>query len=127
MKFEKAFEELMKGKRIRRKEWDNHLHLLFKDNDIKSYHGEITVFYNKPSILISHDWLVVDEDYKLLTFMEAVEQMKAKKRITNKKWLEEGSDKYITISDNQFVMCKSVEFDFMPTYQCLIANDWEVI
>ncbi len=127
MIFEKAYKELLKGKKIRRKEWDKFMHLRLIDDDIKTYKGEYTHFYNNAKILISSGWLVVDGDRKELTFLEALEELKNKKKLTNKDWVEKGWDKFIFVDENQLAMCTAIEFDFMPTYLCLIASDWEIM
>ncbi len=127
MQFDKAYKELIKGKKIRRKEWELYMHLRYIENEVKTYKGEYTHFHDKASILISVDWLVVDGDYKIITFVEALEELKNKKKITRKIWIDEKIDRFIFISDNQFTMCSAMECDFMPTWQCLIASDWEIM
>jgi hypothetical protein len=128
MNFEKAFRELMKGKKIRRKEWEPLMHISLREGKVKTYQGEYTHFYNDSNILVSTGWIVIDGDGKELTFIEALEELKAKKKITNKSWLESGEPhKFLFIDDNQFTLCQAIEFEFMPTYQCLISTDWEIM
>lgn len=127
MQFEKAYKELLKGKKIRRKEWETFMHLRFQNNEVKAYKGDYTHFYNNANILISDDWMVLDGDGKVLSFLESIEELKNKKKLTNKKWLEEKLDKFIFIADNQFTMCTAVEYEFMPTWEDLMSSDWEVM
>lgn len=127
MNFEKAYAALLKGKKIRRREWDPYMHLRFIDGDVKTYKGEYTQFYNNAKILISIGWKVLDEEGDYLNFLEALEQLKNKKKLTNLEWIENNQDKFIFIDQNQIVMCTAVEFDFMPTFQCMTSNDWEIL
>lgn len=127
MNFEKAYKELLKGKKIRRKEWDAYMHLRFIDNDVKTYKGEHSNFYDNAKILISSGWLILDGDGKELTFLEALDALKNKSRLTNKEWIEKKIDQFIFVDSNQIVMCRAIEYDFMPTFQCMMSSDWEIM
>lgn len=127
MNFEKAYKEMMKGKRIRRKVWDHFMHLRLVDQTVKTYNGEYTQFYEDAKILVSKGWLVVGGDGAELSFLEAIDELKNNKKITNKEWVEKGIDKFIFIDQNKFTACSAVEFKFMPSFMCLISNDWELM
>lgn len=127
MQFEKAYQELLKGKKIRRKEWEHFMHLRYQNGNVKTYKGEYTHFYNTSNIIMSNDWIVIDGDGKALTFLEALEELRQKKKITSKKMIEDNIDAFLFIDKNQFAMCKAVEFDFMPTFECFNAVDWEIM
>jgi len=127
MNFEKAHKELLAGKKIRRKEWEPLMHMRIIDGYVKTFKGEYTNFYNDANIITTNGWLLVDSDNTELTFVEAIEQLKAKKQLTRKDWLEEQSDKFIFIDHNRIAMCKSVEFEFMPTWECLNSDDWQIM
>lgn len=128
MQFEKAYEELLKGKKIRRKEWEHFTHLrLAGKEEVKTYKGEYTEFYQNSNILVSNGWIVLDGDGEQMPFIDALQELKLKKKITNIDWLEKGYDKFIFIDHNKLAMCTAIEFDFMPTYQCLLATDWEIM
>lgn len=124
MKFADAHKELLAGKKIRRKEWESLMHLRLVDGIVKAFKGEYTSFYDKPEILVSNKWLVVDGDGKELSFIEALEELKAGKCITREDWI---TDSFIFVDKNQLAICKPVEFDFMPTWACLQNNDWSVL
>jgi hypothetical protein len=125
MNFQEAHEELLKGKKIRRKEWEPFMHLRLIDKEVKTYKGEYTNFYASADILIDNNWLVIDGDGSYITFIQALEELRSKKSLTNKAW--EGKDCFIFLDKDQIAMCKEVEFDFMPTYKCFMSLDWEVI
>jgi len=127
MNFDKAHKELLAGKKIRRKEWEPLMHMRIIDGHVKTFKGEYTNFYKDADIITTSGWLVVDGDNTELTFVEAIEQLKAKKQLTHKNWLEEQSDKFIFIDHNRIAMCKSVEFEFMPTWPCLNSDDWQIM
>lgn len=123
MNFEKAFKELLAENKIRRKEWESFMHLKFHDGTIKTFKGEYTNFNADADILISKGWLVIDGDGTELTFIQAIEQLKNKKSITHKDWIEQ----FIFVDSDQIALCRSVAFEFMPTYKCLCSNDWEIM
>lgn len=127
MNFEKAFNELKDGKKIRRKDWENLMHMRIIDGHVKTFQGEYTNFYSEADILISNGWLVVDGDGTELNFIQALEELKAKEFLTHKEWLEDKTDKFIFIDNGQIACCRSIEFVFMPTYKCLCATDWEIL
>lgn len=123
MNFEKAFKELLAEKKIRRKEWEAFMHLKLHDGIVKTFKGEYTNFNADADILISKGWLVIDGDGVELTFLEVIEQLKNKKSITHKDWVEQ----FIFVDADQIALCRSVAFEFMPTYKCLCSTDWEVM
>lgn len=127
MNFDKAFAELKKGKKIRRKIWEVLMHLRLVDGKVKTYKGEYSNFYEDANLLISTGWCVVDGDKKSLTFVEALEELKNKKNIARVEWLEKGEDTFVFVDKDNFAICKSVEFYFMPDFQSLCATDWEVM
>lgn len=125
MKFSEAHKELLAGKKIRRKEWETLEHLRIVDGKVKAFRGEYTNFYDKAEILTSTKWLVVDGDGKELTFLEALDELKAKRSITREDWPK---DSFIFVDKGQeLAVCKPVEFEFMPTWACFNANDWELL
>jgi hypothetical protein len=127
MNFDKAYKELLKGKKIRRKEWEHFMHLRYVDGEVKTYKGDYTHFYKTSNIVLSNDWISLDGDGRELTFLEALEELKNKKKLTCKQWIEDKLDAFIFIDKNQFAMCKAIEFDFMPTFECFMATDWEIM
>lgn len=123
MNFDKAHKELLAGKKIRRKEWEPYMHLRLIDGVVKTYKGENINFYGRTDMLISNDWFVVDGDGKRLTFLEALEELKQKKSITRDEFI----NSFIFVDNGNLALCKQIEYDFMPTFKCLCANDWEII
>jgi len=123
MNFEKAFKQLLTGKKIRRKAWEPNMHMRVNDSGIQTYKSEVSTHHMNADVFLTKDWKVLDGDGMLLTFMEALEELKLKKFITR----EGMGDSFLFIDNGVFAICKAVEYDFMPTFQCLCSNDWEVI
>lgn len=124
MIFKKAYIELLDGKRIRRKEWEPLLHLKLVDKKVTAFRGETTLFSGNCDVLNSHQWKVVGGDQTRLSFVEALEELSQQRFITREGW---GENEYLFIDRDQFAVCKPVEFEFMPTFKCLRAQDWEVM
>lgn len=124
MNFEKAYKELLAGKKIRRKEWDPFTHLRLIDGVLKTFESEVTSFYTDVGVLITDGWTVVDGDGMQLSFIDALEALKQKKCITR----EAMGDAFIFIdNDGQFATCRPVAYHFMPTFKCLCSTDWEIM
>src|SRR5271154_4319794 len=123
MNYEKAYKELLSGKKIGRKGWEELRYLQIKDNEVIAYQGEYTHFYQSPTVLISDGWKVVDGDGTSMTFMEAIEHLKNKKCITK----DNMGEAFLFIDSDQLTLCRPVEFVFMPTWKCLNSIDWEII
>ena len=124
MIFEKAHAELLKGKKIRRKEWEQLMHLRVVDGHVIAFRGEYTNFYDTPDFLLSDKWLVVDGERKELTFLEALEQLRAKKCLTRDDWQE---DAFLCVDKGNLAVCKPVKFDFMPSFKEMSESDWELL
>lgn len=125
MEFAKAYQMLLKGKKIRRKDWERYMCLRLVGEDIKTYKGEYTEFYDSSNILLTMGWFVLDGDGKELIFIEALDELKQRKKVSNKKWVEAGEDIFIFVDKNQLIKCRAIEFQFMPSYVDLISTDWE--
>lgn len=123
MNFDKAIKELIAGKKIRRKDWEELRYLQMDEGKVIAYQGEYTEFYNDADVLLSTGWLVVDGDGTSMTFVEAIEHLRAKKCITK----ESMGESFIFINHENLTMCKPVPFMFMPTWKCLGSQDWEVM
>jgi hypothetical protein len=123
MNFDKAHKELLSGKKVRRKEWEPLMHLRLIEGKVKAYKGENISFYTDSNILLSTGWKVIDGDGSVLTFLEALEELKQKKHVK----MENMEDAFIFVDNGQFAMCRQVEYEFMPTFKCLCSNDWEII
>jgi hypothetical protein len=124
MNFEKAYRELLQGKNIRRKAWEPLMCLSFVDGSIRAFRGEHSNFYGDLTMLMAGGWKVLDGDNKEITFIEAIEELKNKKWITNVKW---GDHIFIFVDGEKLAICKPVEYDFMPSFKCFCSQDWEVM
>jgi hypothetical protein len=127
MNFEKAHRELMDCKKIRRKEWEQFMHLRIIDGEVKTFKGEYSDFYQDSNILISNGWLVMEGDGKEIPFLEALEHLREKKWITKRTWLDAGLNRFVFVDNGKLAICNEVQFEFMPTWKCLCATDWEVM
>lgn len=123
MNFEKAFKDLKAGKRIRRKEWEPLQFMVMEDKKIVTYRGEYSNFYGDVNLMLDEGWYVDGED-KDLNFVEVVEALKIKQKVRNRKW---NPDCFIFIDKDKIAICKPVAYEFMPTYQCFCASDWEIL
>ena len=123
MNFEKAHKELLAGKKIRRKEWEPFMHLRLIDGMVKTFKGENINFYGDARLLISTGWRVVDGDGKMMSFIDALEELKQKKAITR----EDLEDGFLFVDKGNLALCRPIEYDFMPTFNCLCSVDWEII
>lgn len=124
MNFANAYDALNEGHKIRRKDWEPLMHLKKVDNEVKTYRGEYTNFYADTSVILSTGWQVVDGDGKDLNFVEAIEQLRNKKKLTNAKW---SGETFIFIDNDKIAMCKPIEYEFMPSWACLNAIDWVIM
>lgn len=124
MQFEKAHAELLKGKKIRRKEWESLMHLKMVDDHVVAFRGEYSNFYGKCDFLISDKWKVIDGDNQELSFIEALEALKNKKAITRDDW---DIDSFLFVDKGNIAICRPVKFDFMPSYTEMCSQDWEVM
>ncbi|HLA58578.1 MAG TPA: hypothetical protein VK622_07450, partial [Puia sp.] len=79
MNFDKAYKELLNGKKIRRKEWDALVHLKMVDDNVVAFKGEYSSHYQGANILTSSGWKEVDGDGTSMIFIEAIELLKLKK------------------------------------------------
>jgi len=125
MNFDKALKEMMNGKKIRRKEWIPLTHLRYIDDEVVAFQGEYKAFYEDANILTSSGWRTVDGDGTEMTFVEAIEELKAKKCISNDEMDQDGS--FMFIDKDQLATCTPTKFEFMPTWKCLNSNDWEIL
>jgi len=123
MNFDKAFKELLSGKKIRRKEWEKLRYLQIKDNRVVAFQGEYTHFHDDSNVLMSDGWIVVDGDGARMTFIEALDALRKKQCIT----CERMGDSFIFIDNDQLTLCKPVEFSFIPTWKCMNSDDWQII
>jgi len=124
MNFAKAYIALQNGDKIRRKKWEPLMHLKRIDDKIITYKGEYTNFYTNSSVIISDGWKVIEGDGKSLTFIEALDELRNKKELRYKDWQD---NTFIFIDKEQIALCKPVEFEFMPTWECFNSQDWEIM
>lgn len=137
MDFKEAFIAIHKGEKVRRSDWPNHLHLkkqtIISTEDaseveiIKSFRQECIPFQYNLSILNSSDWIIVgEEDSGLIKFTDAIDALRKGKYVKLKEW---DSDCYLGVSQNQkeIYMMKYCEYEYIPTFQCFLSNDWETI
>lgn len=125
MNFNKAHKELLNGERIRRKEWEPLMHMFIneKKDNIITYRGEHTAFYANSSFLLSDGWILEGSE-KELSFLEALDLLKMKAKLTHKSWRPH---EFIFVDGDKFALCKAVEYPFMPSYKDFCSSDWEIL
>lgn len=123
MNFDKAYKELLAGKKIRRKEWEPLMHIRIIDGEVLAFRGEHKIFYQDSNILTSDGWMVVDGDGKQMKFIDALQELRNKKCITR----ESMGDAFVFVDKDQLATCNPVKFDFMPTWRCLNSDDWSIL
>lgn len=124
MQFEKAYAELLKGKKIRRKEWELLMHLRIIDGKVIAFKCDNIYFYDSSNFILSDKWTVIDGDGEYLSFIDALEHLKNKKCIRKDDWPE---DAFLFVDKDQFTYCKPIQFDFMPSWKCFNSSDWEIM
>lgn len=127
MDFKEIWPELIAGKKVRRQEWNEGLFIQFINEEIQSYlhYGEPFAYDN--SILLSDDWVVIGENENVLyRFHSACEQLALGKAIKLKSWPDTC---YLVLDKetNMIFRFKNEKSNFLPTFPCMIAMDWEVI
>jgi len=127
MDFQEAIKELNAGKKIRRRAWDNSIFLLVspQTKNIYCYRYGIKLFDYDLELFNSDGWFIED-DNKEYTFSEAIKAIFERKKVFHKVW--ENGD-FIFCSDNKKEIYRNqLEFfNFLPTHECLNANDWEIL
>ncbi len=127
MNFKEAYNQLMQSKKIRRKEWDKSLYLkLNNDNLVRCYREEAIPFSYDLDILTSDDWIVTNKlgnfpFYEVIYFLMQGE--KAQLSI----WPDDCFIESTRSGIKDLFMRRICEHDFIPTFECLISNDWSVI
>jgi hypothetical protein len=124
MNFEKAYNELLQGKNIRRKSWEPLMHLSLREGEIKAFRGEHSSFYGELSMMMTTGWRTVEDGPQRLTFIEAIEHLKNKNRITHESWKEHV---FIFVDGENIAICKPVEYTFMPSFKDFCSQDWEAM
>ena len=124
MNFDNAHRKLLAGSRIRRKAWEPLMHMVLRDEKIRTYKGEYSNFYGTADIMLSNGWTVLEGDGKELTFLEALDELKNRKRLSNNLW---NPDIFIFVDGENIAICKPVECEFTPSFKCLCSSDWEVM
>lgn len=127
MKFEEAYLSLVENKKIRRKGWMASLYLMMSEGGaIKSYRQECIHYQYDLSIINSTGWLIVgDTENKSYLFNEMCEKLRKGQKARLPEWSVDAS---IETQDGQTIFMRiNCEFEFVPTFGCFSANDWEIV
>lgn len=135
MDFAEATRALKYGSSIRRKSWPPFFHLKIiehKDDKgdtfkvITGYRQEAIPFIYDSGIIISDDWIVVDVDDNLIDFPAAIEKLRQRYKVRLKSWPK---NTYLELSENSknLVMRRMCEHDYVPTFECFSADNWEIM
>ncbi len=129
MNLQEAMKAINDGKKIYRLAWlgENYLEKL-DDGKIVCFRKDTSQFQYDLSILNSTGWVVMGEgaDGKILDFSEAMRELTNKKKLRFNDWKV---DAYIELSPykKEIHLIQNVEYPFVPTSECLIADDWRII
>jgi hypothetical protein len=126
MNLKEAYEQLSTGKSVRRQSWLELIHLKYDDNGLVKCFGQQAVeFQYDLSIINSSGWVVVgDEEGEVYIFPDAITHFLSNKKIKLKDW-PKGC--HLEIENGKVFMRKMTEYPFVPTFECLMANDWDVV
>lgn len=126
MEFKEAYEHLTNGKKINRRGWrDSTMYLKMNDTfEVKCYRQECAYFRHDLTVL-DYSWVILGEE-NLVSFADAIPLLLKGKKIKLETW---PSDCYIEVDSDKKSLIKYglCEFDFVPTFECFAANDWDVI
>lgn len=125
MDFKEAMAELELGKKIKRHAWGNDMFLNKTDNKINCYREEVVNFPYTLETLASHDWIVEEVEGEH-SFTDALVHVRMNRKIRLKQWAPHCYVK-LDIGKKQLCFHGQALFDFVPTIDCLYANDWTVI
>lgn len=129
MDFQEAMRELDAGKKIRRKSWDKSIVLFYCDfmKEIQCLHSGLTLFRYDLEVFRTTGWFIKegDDEKKELTFPEAMKAVFSGKKVFHRAWIP---GEHIFCSENKKEIYKDrlETFSFLPTHECLNANDWEI-
>jgi hypothetical protein len=129
MNFQDANIELKNGKKIRRKNWQKDLFLLKEEEKIHAYGEECVPFQYDLSILDSGEWIMLEDNDrdKKYTFSEVIELLLQGKKMALTTWEESIYLEVEKHDKTNLYMRKLIKYNFVPTFACLISNDWEII
>lgn len=125
MEFKEALEKLKEGKKIRRKEWEETLHIKIDpvDDKIKGFRQERVPLIYDMDILTSTEWTVID-DNEVVDFATAAIRLKQRKKVRFKDWQE---DTYLEwVNDYNFCMMQIMPYAFLPSFYDVTQTDWEL-
>lgn len=127
MEFVEASKALDEGKAIRRKCWPNKIHFIkTKDNKIQVFKEYSEIFNIYCDVILSNDWVVLEEKNVKISFALALEKLKNGHKIAMYGWPD---SKFLQLSeDGAHLIIKKIDKTcFTPSMECLFSNDWEII
>jgi len=127
MEFKEAWNNLIKGKKIKRRAWIDGIYLM-KDEDYeyKGYRKEVVNFRPHLSMISTTTWVIIgEEDKGEYSFTDAMILLKDGKKLKLKNWSD---DDYVEISKDgkEIYLYRDCPYAFEPDVECYLANDWEI-
>lgn len=124
MEFKEAFEHLENGKKVRRRAWEDKTIYLMMGAELKCYRQECVVF-NYDLSVFDDEWFIIGKE-EIYSFSALIPFLLKGNKIKLKHW-PEGC--FVEADSSKTCLIKHVncEYDFIPTFGCLAADDWEVI
>lgn len=129
MNFSEASKELLSGQSIRRKAWNDKIHLKIIEipyGRVQGFREESVPFKYDNNIITSDDWVVLGDEDIQIPFSVAIEKLKKRFKLKLPRW---PSQTYIEVNEHgdDLIMHRICEFEYVPTFECFCATDWEVI
>ncbi|MDP4145613.1 MAG: hypothetical protein Q8936_14195 [Bacillota bacterium] len=127
MELKEAYQGINCGKKIRRKSWPNNAYLKSNSNDeLTMYHIRADLFTYDLSIIHSHGWICITNHNRSepIDFISGLQYLNEGMKLRLQEWPD---STYLMIDNRNIVIFKEEEWNFVPTYECLIAHDWEII
>lgn len=129
MNFQDAMQALDAGKSICRQKWDKGLFLRrvvsSTGDEVKCFCTSVTHFQYDMEILKSTGWLI-EGSSEQFSFIELIPKLLEGKVAKYPEWIN--SELLFASEDRKkLYLSKLEEFNFVPTFECLTANDWVII
>lgn len=125
MNFTKALIQLEEGKKIRRREWTTGLFLEKTGKGVKSFIPSVTPYHYDIGIIDSKGWFIHNDQEKMeYDFLEMLTWLKSGEKIKRAEW---SKDQYIFTDNKEIYYHSYILGVFVPTYQCFLSIDWEII
>lgn len=126
MEFKEAMVHLRNHRKITRNVWACEYLEMDVMGKIKGYREEWAPFNFVIDIITSTDWVIEGEEDTMLSFEDILKPLKEGKSVKLKEWPKHCAIEIEKTLNSVFIR-KICDFDFTPSFNCFLANDWMVI